>query len=506
MDMKLSDWIEKYWVHIIMIIGGLNLLYRFVDESQLFHRFPLDFTNDISAYMAQLHFLKVCGFNNFCPYWYNGFVNLVMSQPGWYFFAYPLYLMLGSVTAAAYISMILLFIIAFFAVQYLGKEINLDKTKRIAFYILFFANASVIGGVIRNGRQHFMLNLILLIIFFSIIWSYKDRKLNAFFFTSSVVYSLMLVTHYQETVLAALFFLCLFVYKKSVKEKLIVISSFLLSFLLASWWLIYFVREISTSSLLAFHEGKRVFLFNKEVILTNLLAFIIPITLLIIFYVYYKRKQDERREIIFFLPVIALCILYLTRISTLIPILRNISQVPYMMFFLFFILLIFFKEEKLFMQDRIWKIFIPTGIVLLVVLSVVTNMVHTPFFIQPTPLDDDIIKLFQYVDGRFILIGPLERNGYPMSYSKPLYSYASIYYNLSTPDGWSPPLASLDYQLRLDDFYKHIAKKECDEIRDELRFFNTTNMITMNQRCEMLIKCGFKEIKTVEDVCLYKIE
>ena len=506
MDTKLSNWIEKYWVHIIVIIGGLNLLYRFVDESQLFHIFPFDFTNDISAYMAQLHFLKVCGFHNFCPYWYNGFVNLIISQPGWYFFAYPLYLMLGSVTAATYISMILLFIIAFFAVQYFGRKMNLDKSKRIAFYILFFANASVIGNVIRNGRQHFMLNLILLVILFSIIWSYKNKKLNIFFFTSSIVYSLMLVTHYQETVLAALFFLCLFIYKKSIKEKLIIISSFLLSFLLASWWLIYFIRDISTSSLLAFQEGKRVLLFNKEVILTNLLAFIIPITLLIIFYIYYKRKQDERREILFFFPVIALCILYLTRIIILIPVLRNISQVPYLMFFLFFILLIFFKEEKLFMQESRWKTLIPIGIVLLVVLSTVISITYTPFFIQPTPLDKDIIKLFPYVDGRFVFIGPLERDGYTASYSKPLYSYASIYYNLSTPDGWSPPLTSLDYQLRLDDFYKHIIEKGCDEIRDELKFFNTTNVISMNQRCEMVRKCGFKEIKIVEDVCLYKTE
>ncbi len=507
MGIEKESFIEKYWAHFIIIIAGFNLLYRFIDESQLIHTFPFDFTNDISAYMGQLHFLKVCGFHQFCHYWYNGFINLVMSPPGWYFFAYPLYVLLGSVTAATYVSMIILFILAFIAVFYLGKQMHLTRIKRVVFYMLFFANASVIGNVIRNGRQHAMLNLVLLVILFAIMWSYKDRKLNTLFFISSVVYSLMLITHYQETVLAGLFFLCLFVYKRSIKERLMIIASVILSFIFASWWILDFVKNLAASSLLAFHEGERVFLFNKEVILTNIMTIIIPLALLVVFYVYWKRKQENRREILFFLPIIGLDVLYLFRVTTVIPILRNISQDPYLMFFLFFILFIFFKEERMFMTQRKLRILITFGLMLIVILSVMINMLYTPLFVQNTPIDKEVISLFSKVDDRFLLFGPFEiKDGKP-PYSKAVYTYAAIYYNLSTPDGWSPPLASLEYQLRLDAFYKRFGEKNCDYIKSELKFFNTTNAIGASPlKCEILRKCGFKEIRSEEDVCLYKLE
>ena len=505
MKVSIQEWVEKYWKLIVIILGGTVLIMRLLDESRLMWIFPFDFTNDLSAYMAQLHFLKVCGFHGYCPYWYNGFIHLLITSPGWYFFAYPLYMLFGDVKIATYVSMVALFSIAGLVSLYVGKKISITKVSSIALFILFFANASVIGNVIRNGRQHVMLSLILLALLFSVIWHFKEKKLNAFFFLTSVVYGAMLITHYQETVLAALLFACLFLYKKEIKERAMIAGSFILSFMLTSWWVTGFLKNLRASSLLTFYEGKRVFEFTKETVLTNIIAFIIPILLIVLIYFYLKRDETPKREKMFFIPIAAFALLYTLRITTILPVLRNISQDPYMMFFLFFIVIIFFKEERWIMQGVRRKI-IPWCVIMMIILSGVVSMAYTPWFVKNTPLEERIIGMYSAVKDRFIIVGPLNTTEYRTLYSKPLYAYASIYHNLSTSDGWSPPLASSEYLARLNTFGKQSDTLGCEEFSEELLFFNTANVISIEPQCSKFKQCGFHEIKKNEEVCLYEID
>ncbi len=497
----------KWWSLLVIILLGSNLLIRFVDESQLTQEFPLDFTNDISAYMAQLHFTKVCGFHEWCPYWYNGFVHLLMSPPGWYFFAYPLYILFGSVTVATFVSMILLYALGFIATMALGKVSKMNKIQSTVLFLIFFANASVVGNTIRNGRQHAMLASVLFVFLFALMWYYKERKINYRFGLASIIYSLMLVTHYQETFLAATFFASMFLYKHGLKEKMKVMTSFLASFILASWWLKGFIEGLKTSSLLSFQEGKRVFEFSKEVAMMNTMTIIIPLVFLGVMWWYYK-KNKEKRELIFFIPMIVLGIFYLLKITTVIPILRNISQDPYLLFFLYFIAFILIKEEnKLSVSDKAKKI-IAYGFVAASIASVAISMFYTPFFEKSTPLDREITGLFGDVEGKFILAGQLQAEGYRASYSKPLYSYASIHHNLSAAGGWSPPLTNNEYLTRFDKLEKSFMEKEfdCNWYKNELLFFNVKEVITAGEGCERLEECGGKVIKRQEHACLYRMD
>ena len=78
--------IPDRWLYIPIILLAINFVYRLADQSQLLFYFPLDYTNDISSYMAQLFFLDKCGFHAFCPYWFNGFTTFQFTSPAWFFF------------------------------------------------------------------------------------------------------------------------------------------------------------------------------------------------------------------------------------------------------------------------------------------------------------------------------------------------------------------------------------------------------------------------------------
>ena len=105
-----SDKISNKWLYLPIFILGINLIIRLINQSKIIKQFPLDIVNDISAYIAELHFLNICGFHNFCPYWYNGFTSFQLSTPGWHFFTYPLYLIFNDYLKAVYTSMIIIFL------------------------------------------------------------------------------------------------------------------------------------------------------------------------------------------------------------------------------------------------------------------------------------------------------------------------------------------------------------------------------------------------------------
>src|SRR3990167_241548 len=119
--MKKNKFNDK-WLYLPILILGTYLIIRLIDQSNIIYIFPLDKYNDMSSYMAQLHFLKVCGFHNFCPYWYNGFITFITTPPGWYSFTLPLYYLFNNVQLASYISLILMYIISLFTIKSISKS------------------------------------------------------------------------------------------------------------------------------------------------------------------------------------------------------------------------------------------------------------------------------------------------------------------------------------------------------------------------------------------------
>ena len=494
MSRKISD----SWFYFPIIILSVYFIVRLVDQSKIVRYFPLDVTNDVSSYMAQLHFLKVCGFHNFCPYWYNGFTTFSFSQPGWYFFAFPLYYLTNDVKVATFLSILLIFILAFLAIFLLYKHLGLSKLKRVAFFFFFFANAIAIGNFIRLGRAHELfawLNFVILA--FLLLW-YKDHKLDKKFFIGSLVYGIILISHQAIATLSIFLIGGLFLVKKGFIEKTKVVLMAVLSFLIASFWLIPFIQRLYNSSIPSRNYGNWLWLFTKEHLLTNIAATIIPLALFIAFYSYWSNNKS-RKELIFFLPVLLLNLVFLFRLTPFMPILGNIIPDQLIMFLLFFLIFFFLKTDfDIYGKLRNLVLFF---LILIPILSVVINIVHTPNFLVPGELEEEIVSTLPYVRGSFIMLGDFP----PSSSRDAYYSYAPIYFNLSSPGGWYDSLATASYVDGLANIHRLFDAGSCNNLMEQLSYFNVTEIIAYSGSCDVLEGCGLAEKIRKEDVCLYSL-
>ena len=239
--------INDKWLYFPIVILFIYFIYRLIDQSQIIYYFPFDYINDVSSYMAQLHFLKVCGFHNYCPYWYNGFIAFNFTSPALFFFALPFYYLFGDVKIALYTTTIISFILGFLFIYFLGNKLSLSKMQRIAFFIFFFGTANSIGNFIRLGRAHELFAWVWFIPFAFLMIHYMNKNLDRYSLFIIPLYSLVIFSYLSVGVLASLLFLGLFLVKNK-KEKLYVILYFIASLLLISFWFIPFALNVFKSS------------------------------------------------------------------------------------------------------------------------------------------------------------------------------------------------------------------------------------------------------------------
>lgn len=484
------------------VILGINMFIRIIDLATIIRYFPLDYTNDITSYLGQLHFLRVCGFHAPCPYWYNGFITFLVTPPGWYFFAFPLYMMMGSVTLAFYVSVLLLIAIAAGTVITFCRKINLTKIESVAIFFFLFGNAIAVGNFLRLGRVHAFLNTILMVALFFWLWRYEEKKIDKVFFVASIVYGIMLITHYQETVLVVAFFAGLWLAKTSKKERLAVALSFVLAFAIASWWLMGFAASLQESSLTTYQEGKRALDFQEDRWLTNTMTYLAPISFLFALWWYKKSKKKGVKELKIFLPSAILAVVYATRLYIFVPVLRNISQDPYILFFMTQAIILLFTTGR-YLKPSVTK-FVAAGIVILAIISVAINMAITPSFEKHTAIDREMLEYFPAIEGRYLITAPVDTL-IKAPYSKAYYTYGAIYHSKSTADGWSPPIASAQYLKELDAFQKKITSLSCGEIAKNLMYYNTTEVLSYRSICNKLKNCGWSTKKESQHFCLHRV-
>ncbi|MCD4666635.1 hypothetical protein K8R47_02390, partial [archaeon] len=370
---------EVFYLPIIIL--GINFIARLIDQSKLLFYFPLDTTNDFSSYMAQLFFLFECGFQKFCPYWYNSFTTFIHSPPGWYFFTTPLYWLFQDVKIATYVSLILIFIIAFIFIWYLGKLHKFSKIKRITFFLFLFGNAIAIGNFIRLGRIPELFAWTIFVAFALLILYYKNKKLQKYFYFIIILYAILILSYHIVAIFASLLLLGLLLYKP-FNEKIKIVVSGIISLILTSFWWIPFLINIKESGIGGTNYGGWLWHFNQENLLTNIAASLIPLVLLFLFYIYWRNNKKSKKELIFFSPILLINLLFLFRLTPLIPILNKIFPDPYLTFFMFFIIFFLLKIDLTFINKYI-KYIIYIGIILFAILSVTISLIHTPNFIIP---------------------------------------------------------------------------------------------------------------------------
>ncbi len=486
--MKISN--KLFYIPVFLLVG--NLIFRLINQSKILKMFPLDTVNDWSSYIALLNFLDKCGFHNFCTYWYNGFTSFIITQPGWYFFTYPIYLISKSYTSASFTSMIIIFIASFIVIYKFGDAFKIDKRKRILFYLLLFANAASIGNYIRLGRVPEFFAFFLFVLFTFIILYYKDKKLDWRFIFIIPIYSWILISHQTFAILSSLIWISIFLIK-DWKSRIYIIISIITSFIASSFWLIPYIFNFFNTVGIDKPIGINILSFDKEHLLETIFTFIIPLVFLFIFYLYIKRVKYDKREIIFYSPVLFISLLFLFRLTAFIPILNYIYPDVYMSFILFFILFLFFKNFKLNNNALVM-------IILLSIFSVLINIIYTPFFIEHTQLEKDTLEIMNDIKTNFLMTNTYSST----SYGKAYYSYAPIYLNISTPSGWEK-IQSPYYRNLIINFTNGVYDKDCNLLYESARKLKDDYIISYNEDCNFLETCRYvNKVNKINNVCLYK--
>ena len=137
-------------------------------------------------------------------------------------------------------------------------------------------------------------------------------------------------------------------------------------------------------------------------------------------------------------------------------------------------------------------------LIIISIISVTISIVHTPNFIGHQEHDREIISLLSDVEDSFVIISTP-----PNSYSLAYYSYAPIYFNLSTPDGWYRHMVSEEYLNIIDNMYYGFLDKDCGRFIDSLNKLGKPEVIAYKNDCNQLTQCGLKEKVKKQQVCLY---
>lgn len=465
-----------------------SLLYKLIDYSKIISNFPLDYINDMSSYMAQLYFLDTCGFHNYCSYWYNGFVSFLASPPGWYFFTYPILKLVGSVNLAFYISMVILFVIAFLVVYYFGRLFNWGRLERILFFFVIFSSPLAIGDFLRAGRLHEMTGWIAFIVLALCFLYYKDNKIDRKSVLLSFVYAFMIISNFAVAVLGSIALSGILLVKKG-KELMLILSIFVLGALLSAFWWVPFVLNISKSYVLT-----KIFsdLFIREGVL-KIKFFLVVFGFLIFLYLFFKYIKTKKDKL-FFAPVTILFLVFVLNFAKYVFFLKGIDYGPYVFLIMFYIMFFAF-EVKLFDKKLISIL-----LVIFAVLSGVYSIYYIPEFVtyENSTAKVEIDTLLYSLDDSEKVVFYFDGNPDGI-YGKALYSYLPVVHNLSTPFGWYPHLTSNEY---LEGFRKIFTYEECDDKINALKEYNVTAVVASKVKCNELVSCGLKLKSDSEDFCI----
>ncbi|MDI6737762.1 MAG: hypothetical protein QME12_04580 [Nanoarchaeota archaeon] len=491
--------IEDKWFYPIIFIMGAYLIIRLIDQAKLMWIFPFDYTNDVSSFMAYLHFLVKYGYGAIAPEWFGGFSVLKLYSPAWSFFTLPLYWLTKNVQIATYLSMALLFALAGVFSALLGKTMGLSNAKKAALYFLLFANTVAISNFIRLGAMPTFFAWVFFIPFFCIILWYKDKPIDlrfyAFFIPS---FAIMILSHPQETILAGIVLFSFFLAHK--EKRKIAVASFA-SIVITSFWWFPFLRDLKDNSNLGTSSRtvETFWQFTGDWAVVNIALIASSIILLAAFALYLISKNKSRKEMLFFAPAGILAFFTLTNLITYIPYLNQLYHPSLIMLFLLYALYFFFSTDF----GKLPKLAVNIAIIALIlfpIANVAASHYNTPYFEENSLLSLEVKEILTEVTGPYMITSIHTPTAFPMAF----YSYGAIYLNLSTPSGWSHE-ATMEWQGHLNRVEESITKEDCRILKEEAGFLGLKELISSGDKCNFFKRCGLHLKKQKNEVCLYTL-
>ncbi|MAF50484.1 MAG: hypothetical protein CMH64_00160 [Nanoarchaeota archaeon] len=488
--------IKDRWFYLGILIIGIFLAIRLIDQSKIMWMFPLDYANDHSAHIAKIHFLAKYGYGNIVPNWWGGFPLLKFYHPGSALFALPLFYIFQSAQIAEFIAMLFIFFFGFISVYFMGKNMNWSVVKRVAFFFFFFGNPLFIS-YLRVGRFGEMFGFFWATVLFLIIIWYKDHEIDKKFLFFIPVYGILLVSHISVFMVFSSLVFALFLIK-SFREKILILISGAISLAWTSFWWLPFYIGIRDTMVGGFYGLQRTLLTSTPYTLGDrLTSFIIPIAFLIIFYFSWKSSNKFRKDWLFYSVPLILCVLFITRIAAFIPFVNRPVPDTYNLYFLFLSLFMLFNLNIDGLSRKFRKIIL-TGLVILPIIWVLISIQLTAFFPVYGPLEDDLVSILPSVQGSFMSVGSTGR-----IYSHAVYAYAAIKHDLTTPSGWGAESVPFDHTSRLWQLQDDLTNDRCDEFTEGLDYLGVTDVVAYED-CDKLKECGLTRELKKEYFCLYR--
>jgi hypothetical protein len=491
--------VPSNWLYFLIFVMGGYFVARLVNQAQMVKHFPLDFVNDYSSHIAELFFLKVCGFHGFCPFWYNGFDLFISYVPGWFFYAYPFYWGLGDPLAATFLALVVMFVLVLLAMALLGKELKLTRAQVVAFFLLLFANPISIGNFIRLGRLTEITGWFSFFLLAFIIYRYKDRKLDYGFLLFIPFYAYVMISHLAVMLITQVLVLSLFLVKP-VREKVAVVLAAIGGLSLSSFWVIPYLQDLSTNTTLGYAFGQWLLDFGMDQLFTNIATFAIGIFLWAMFYLFWKQNNYSKKELLFYLPILVLSVLTTFRISPFLPIVKHLYPDPLMVFYLIFGFIFLFKLD-LSQMSRRFNILLKVSLVVIPIVFVVFSSLHTSWFEVPGDVEHEVLDMLPFVEGTFVM----SPSPYQSLYGRAVYSYAPIYHGLSTADGWAGIYMTPEYKSVMDENVQAFKRGDCDSLKITFEYLAVDQVVGLDQYCPLLESCGYEELRNTGHVCLVQI-
>ena len=467
-------------IFLSILIARVVLIYK------NFVSFPYYFLGDAINYVVLVFFLDNYGFHSFVPNFYNGFVSFTSHYAGWSFFTLPFSLLVGDILLGMYVALIMMLILGFVGVVFLGKIERYNWIKKIAFYLFLFGNPlsiDIIFNILRFGE---VLAWVLFIPFFTIILYFKKHRLDKKFILFIVFYSFIILTHPFVAVLASFSVVPLF-WIKNLKERVMVGGSVVLAWGLTAFWWIPFLAILDKPTI--GRDLLRELLFSSSFISYNTL-FLLGFFGLV--YLYWKSNKLENYEKKFLIPFVVLAFVVLSRLILFIPLFNKVPPNSYNILFLILNLYLFFRIN---FSEKIKKI-LGVVFIILAVISLVIVVSHPRFSLESQEeWGKEIVEFVPLIEENSIF---LFRGG-------PNYvAYGLVNYNLTLT--FASDLIHHEATVEVMNDYEEIReswdKKECGGILENLEKYDIGQVIARSGDCEFLKECGLKTQKQGENACL----
>src|SRR3989344_1718052 len=454
----MASTIPARYFYIPSLLLALLAAFMFASFLNMAAVFPLHVTGmDYTSHMGRLYFLDQYGFG-IAPNWYHGVDVFRFYPPALFVAMEPVYKLTGSIQLTFVIAVIAIYSLLAAAMYFLGSVLVEDKLKRIFFFILFFFNPVSLMYLLVLGRAPEMLAWLFFLLFAILIWKYKDR------------------------------------------ERLSIMLAAALAAVATAFWWIPLLFGSAGRGLGIGNSGNS---FATIVPVEKVMLFVFPLLFLAALYWHYR--NSGRKGMLFFLPLIVMALLDLTLTYQFVPFYNKLYVHHHSLLYLFFTLVLPFRLK--FSKKIIDRAFLPVQVAAVIILAgIFLFFADNTYSSGYSQKEMTLLGYFSQVDGPVLFTNDFTTAS-PASpdFVSPaaLLVYGTVYYNISSPDGWFPETQTPEYIEKL--YHLRNQKLPCNEAAAIVAELQAAYLVTYSGQCQALLECNsFTLVDSGQDTCLLR--